>query len=343
MTAASTVDVTDMSKVPLQSEYNALLKNLREEIDLGISGLREHARRQTIQTYWNVGRQVSAFLNDHPGTAGLYEQLAEDTGIHHKTFYECVKVFRAYPAIDLRRPVLTWSHYRHLASISSKKERRMWETRVLKEQLPVKTLLTLLRQPSLPPLSGRKKLKGPLRGKLYHYRLKSVANILTDKKELYVDCGFDNYIRPPAASARLVNKYVYASRKEEGRYALNVTKESTAALYTYAATIEQIIDADTFLMLIDCGFGHYRREWVRLTHINAPEKDTIDGLRATRWVHAALKDCPFVIIRTHKTDRFSRYLIDLFFHPRAADPHTVAAKGAYLNQVMLDEGMAVAM
>lgn len=51
-----------------------------------------------------------------------------------------------------------------------------------------------------------------------------------------------------------------------------------------------------------------------------------------------LKPCPFIIVKTTKdrSDKYARYLVDIFFSPVEQDPAVVAATGEYLNQRLLD-------
>ncbi|MCA9407940.1 MAG: thermonuclease family protein, partial [Candidatus Omnitrophica bacterium] len=73
----------------------------------------------------------------------------------------------------------------------------------------------------------------------------------------------------------------------------------------------------------------------------APEKSTTAGRRAAAWVTVRLKDCQFVVIKTYKTDKYARYLVDVFYQSGETDPNVVAREGAYLNSQLLEEGLAV--
>ena len=60
--------------------------------------------------------------------------------------------------------------------------------------------------------------------------------------------------------------------------------------------------------------------------------DTEEGKRAKRFVEARLKGCEFIIVKTYKdrTDKFDRYLADIFYSPGASDPALVAQEGPIL-------------
>ena len=57
-------------------------------------------------------------------------------------------------------------------------------------------------------------------------------------------------------------------------------------------------------------------------------------------MRAAFADVEFVIVRTHRTDSFGRYLVDLRYLPGETDPDVVRAKGIFLNRQLLAERLA---
>jgi len=48
----------------------------------------------------------------------------------------------------------------------------------------------------------------------------------------------------------------------------------------------------------------------------------------------------FAVLATARTDRYGRYLADVFCDVGETGPAAVAAEGAYLNRQLLDEGLA---
>ena len=109
--------------------------------------------------------------------------------------------------------------------------------------------------------------------------------------------------------------------------------------------VEKVIDGDTLLVSFDFNCPMSVSQKLRLRGINCPEMDTEEGKRAKRFVEARLKGCEFIIVKTYKdrTDKFDRYLADIFYSPGANDPAIVAQEGTYLNQELLDEHLAVAI
>ncbi len=53
-----------------------------------------------------------------------------------------------------------------------------------------------------------------------------------------------------------------------------------------------------------------------------------------------LNACEYVVIRSHRTDKYARYLADVFYMPGEGDAHVVAKEGVCLNQELLDKRLA---
>lgn len=115
-------------------------------------------------------------------------------------------------------------------------------------------------------------------------------------------------------------------------------------IFTYKAEIEKIIDGDTLTALIDLGFGLFIQQKLRLRGINCPEIDTEEGQKAKKFVQRRLNNLSFIVIKTYKdsTDKYDRYLADIFYFKNGQDPYQVAEEGRYSNQELLDEHLAYA-
>lgn len=83
-------------------------------------------------------------------------------------------------------------------------------------------------------------------------------------------------------------------------------------MYTYAAKLVRVIDADTVVLDVDLGFKLWRTtDSYRLSRIDAPEINTEAGLAAKR----ALSDYLIgkgLMVTTAKADNFGRWLIELY-------------------------------
>ncbi|OGX39112.1 MAG: hypothetical protein A3C36_04345 [Omnitrophica WOR_2 bacterium RIFCSPHIGHO2_02_FULL_52_10] len=118
-------------------------------------------------------------------------------------------------------------------------------------------------------------------------------------------------------------------------------KMITQRLYTYAADVLKVTDGDTFFLNIDVGFYTKMEHKVRLRGINCPEKGTKKGEEAKAFVEKELA-AKIVVIRSYKsmTEKFGRYLVDLWYLPGETDKERILAEGRWLNQVLLDKGLA---
>ena len=110
--------------------------------------------------------------------------------------------------------------------------------------------------------------------------------------------------------------------------------------YTYPARVESVIDGDTLWVIVECGGGILTRQKLRLHLIDTPERGTPAGDKATRFAKRVLGKNPDLVICTHHYDKYARYLADVLYLPGSTDPQAVYAQGIYLNQQLLDKGLA---
>jgi len=133
-------------------------------------------------------------------------------------------------------------------------------------------------------------------------------------------------------------------------------------LYTYAADVIKVIDGDTFTAAVELGFGMTTVQTLRLRALDAPEIESAEGREAKEFLEKKLLSFPRrresnisgsptsakqiggsathsggktfgddrkVLIRTHRSDKYDRYLADVFVN------------GEYINQKMVEGGFAV--
>jgi endonuclease YncB( thermonuclease family) len=111
-------------------------------------------------------------------------------------------------------------------------------------------------------------------------------------------------------------------------------------LHNYVGIVERVIDGDTLVVRIDLGFNVWRVEHIRLQGIDAPEIGTPQGKQAKQFVVDALEGLPFVVLHTYKTDKYARYVADLFYDGSLTKKEQVFSSGNFLNQQLLDQGLA---
>ena len=111
-------------------------------------------------------------------------------------------------------------------------------------------------------------------------------------------------------------------------------------LYVYSAAIEKIIDGDTLMLNIDLGFDVWKRQRIRLRGIDTAELGTPEGNAAKAYVEERLRGVIRVVIQTVKMDIYGRYVCDLFYLRGETDKEKIIREGTFLNQELLDHGLA---
>ena len=111
-------------------------------------------------------------------------------------------------------------------------------------------------------------------------------------------------------------------------------------LHLYSAYTKRVIDGDTFIARIDLGFNVWIEQRIRLRGIDCPEISTEEGRQAKRFTEGRLPTNRQIVLQTFKTDLHGRYVADVFFLEGETDKEFIASKGNFLNQELLDAGLA---
>jgi len=338
----------------MEEAYQSLLKDIRERIKSGIEESENLIHHNRVTAYWQIGERIDGRLLEENFRsaygAQLYERLAKDLGYRPRVLQHMVQFFRAYPQCP-RSPGLTWTHYRYLINVQDEKERRLLEQRIISEGITSTQIKQFI--PGYNALVSRRVnvRNGVLevkRGVPYLYAIRQAADLEGRELDARLDLGFNIGIQKSNAPyIHFVNSRLVVSKKETSGYRLETYKGETEILYTYGARIERVVDGDTVIAHVDLGFGLTARERFRLRGINAPELNTADGQRAKAHLTGILApscapesgNVPLVI-KTYKTDKYGRYVADLFFLPDSVGIFQTAAQGALVNQMMLDAGLA---
>jgi endonuclease YncB( thermonuclease family) len=336
----------------IPSDYLSLREEVVRLLLSGRARAQQAVEREKAQTYWEIGRRLHAHVLANKARADYGEQvmarLAEDVKINQRVLYEMLEFHRAFPILRSSAK-LTWTHYRRLTRIPAKAERRFyaqeaarsgWTVQELEDRIRAdvfrkgeKEAEMVLAKTDGPPLS-------PKRGRLYTYRLLRRPTAHGGPGEVRLDLGFEVHLTHALDGASRPGAVVESVREEDG-YRLQASRAGQGRLYTYRAVVEEVIDGDTLRVEIDCGFRVWVRQKLRLRGIDAPEMPGAAGRRAKAFVERALSAVPFVVLTTTRPDKYDRYLSDLFYLPGATDPQTVLNEGQFLNQQLLDEGLAV--
>ncbi len=158
-----------------------------------------------------------------------------------------------------------------------------------------------------------------------------------------------------------VLRQVVESVKNGKKISLRKSKLDSNQLHTYKAYLDKVVDGDTIHVTLDLGFKIRHKEILRLAKINAPEAETFEGKKSSDELKKILAEVPFLIVKTNKTDIYGRYVADVFLAGKGEgssylggssrrvsatkgvnnlDPEKVASEGVYLNQLLIDLGVA---
>ncbi len=344
------------------SDYKKILK----QVQLSIKQAQNRITRNKVEMAWRIGQIIDRSLEKKDekiyGT-NLIEQLERDTSINKKVLYKMRSFFQTYPKLPKDDPKLNWSHYRVLSGVKNLSERQAledltrensWDSDELQRQKAsfekgggarsvtedfgdTNSDLTSLKSPSAasaapPPFSKEAGKIQPSRGKVFTYKIVEVIG--SDKK--FFDCGFGIF--------REVNQPLPRGAKVVLMKGSKPVKSAATPqqVYTYKAFLKRIVDGDTIHANIDLGFGTFHEEIIRLAKINTPEANTEDGKKATKELEKILKTVPFFVLKSIKTDIYNRYVADIFLPKNVSDCdlQNTADIGIYLNQLLLDRGMA---
>lgn len=361
-----------MTTAVVPANYPALLSRVRQALAQGRARAKAALEREEVRTWWEAARIVNHHLRIHDGRAGYGERivsdLASDLRITKVYLYDILRFQRAFSIVNSSLQ-LTLSHYRLLSKIENVKERKHLHQKAVRDGLSVPELLDEIRaRKSL--ASMHLKLEGgtdggmhvrqalsskpsplqPKRGRFYTYQIVRPRDLHKRLDFYSVDLGFWNRIDLKLGGIKepKEGEIIEAIRTEESargdRYQFKRIKKEPGPLrnkellYTYKATVKKVIDDDTLWADIDLGFRFWTERKLRLRGIDAAEIEK--GKAASDFVKRTLARVPFVVVKLSGRDKFDRYLTDLFYLEGTEDREKVLREGKFLNQELLDLGLA---
>lgn len=347
--------------VPANSSYQKLLKDLKAVF---IEGLKK-IEQEKINAYWKTGELIARDILANKSRAdygkNLLKNLSADLGVSERTLGRAVQLYRAYP-IPSALTKLSWLHQLQLISIKNEGKRKAFAQRAIKKDWGYRELEDAIRlerlkveepQDKSAPASQGAVVKLSLnRSRLFAYRILEPGYIHSaagEAEEKVIDLGFSINIQAEIFGlTNLKAGEIIESKKTGNKYSFSRSDAKPKDLYTYVALVERVVDADTLWLNVDCGFKVWTRQKVRLRGIDAPELATPEGKKAKEFVEARLKEIEFVVVKTHSSDKYDRYLADVFYTPVASrsslvarDSTLVVSEGKFLNQELLDNKFAV--
>lgn len=336
----------------LSADYQKFLAEIQELISQTQSNIVRNFTRQKVEMAWKIGQKIHRQLPKN--TEDLYgknliEQLERDTRISKTVLYKMHSFYKAYSRrIPQDDEHLNWSHYRVLAGIKKADERKylenlarenVWDARELQQEVTKTKIAQIRENKALKTVVEKKKNIKPQRGKLFVYKIKKIVG----SEKYYFDCGFGVFREIIETLPRGLGKedQIVLVSKEGGKYSIRKSTIRPQEMHTYKAFVEKPVDGDTIRINLDLGFGIFQHEILRLAKINAPEISTEAGKKSAKELEKILKTAPFLILKSIKTDIYGRYVADVFLAAaKNTDPQVVADEGVYLNQLLLDRGVA---
>ena len=333
--------------------YNRLRIRVAQILTTGKERARRAVERETLQSYWGVGRilheHLLAYKQRAEYGAHVVSLLARDVRIGERQLYKMLQFYRVFPVLPSWTE-LGWGHYRALLGVPAEAERLAylegavragWSVRELEAHVKAGTLAQSTAQTG--KASTPADTLPALRGQLYTYKLRESAS----GDGLRLDLGFGIHpgwpltgLTRPQPGMVVESIRITPGADRPTAYRFQEVRERRAAFYTYCAKVVRVVDGDTVWLDVDCGFGIWIEQKVRLRGIDTPEIATAAGLRSRDFVSQALADLPCVAVTTTKPDKYDRYLADVFYLPGSDDPEAVLRQGVFLNRDLLKAGLA---
>ena len=324
-----------MNKNVKVSTFNELISVIRKEIEDGRIILEQDANTRKTTVMWRIGSHIHTHILEHSEKADygeyLFDNLSKELGLNKRTLYRTVKFYKEYPEIVTALSRFTWTHYLILQTIKDNGKRLEYEKLIEKENLSTRELQELVKKErnQLPSkILAELKIK---RGRPGVYRLKEMDGILN------IDIGFYDYIERQEL-INIDNPDAYIEYTDPVSY--KFIEPDKSILYTFKAKIIEVVDGDTVKAKLYRGFGIKTLRTLRFRGINAQDLMTEQGRKAKEYIEAKVLNLPFIVIKTYSRDIYLRYLADVFYLPDNEDVYTVAEKGKYLNQELIDAGLA---
>jgi endonuclease YncB( thermonuclease family) len=109
--------------------------------------------------------------------------------------------------------------------------------------------------------------------------------------------------------------------------------------YVYFAKLDKVVDGDTLLLNIDCGFFINYQTKVRLIGIDCPPIETEKGKEALTFIEKELKDAN-LLVETRKKEKYGRYLAFVYYYKELKDFEDIIRQGKLLNEELVKAGLA---
>jgi endonuclease YncB( thermonuclease family) len=342
------------------TQYNSILKDISKIYEQSLEEGNEDWNKAVLSSNWKIGQRIIEVTQEKKARANygkqVLKQLSNDlTRKYAKGFsernLEYIRKFYQYYKSGQFHSELSWSHYVCLLLIDDSSTRLTLEKNAIQKKLTSRDLLTLVKQ-ELARTKGKTKSNSPGETtantllkptlQLYTYRIVRKYKGDTTTSLPHLDLGFSILLEKKENLSKFKIGSIIESAKDNKTYSFKLNS-NVKELFTYKAYLERVIDGDTLLVNIDLGFSISVEQRLRLRGLDAPELSTKKGISSKKFVESCLKDCKFLILKTHGKDKYDRYLVDVFYKKNESDEEIVIKEGLFLNNELLFENHAVRM
>ncbi len=340
------------------TNYISTLKDIFKIYEQSLNDGTEDWNKAVLSSNYKIGQCIIEITQSKKSRASygekILKQLSSDLtrkytkGFSERNLNYIRKFYQTYKKGNFHSE-LSWSHYVCLLLIDDSQTRRKLEKFAIQKKIPSRDLLIRVKQ-ELKKTKNNLKLKNQIEEtkntltkptlQLYTYRLVRKYNAETMTSAPYIDLGFSIRLEEKNTLPKFKIGSILESKKNNKTYSFQ-PKANLKELFTYKAYLERVIDGDTLLVTIDLGFSVFIEQRLRLRGIDTPELNTRKGIRSKKFVEASLKNCKFLILKTHGKDKYDRYLVDVFYLKNEVDEEKVIKNGLFLNNELLIEGLAV--
>ncbi len=298
---------------------------LRRSVEAVLAAGQQEMAALKVRTYWQTGRLIQDYLEMHPqqesGRGDVFDRLSRDLQMERTLFYRTFKFARAFPSGATWH--LNWSQYKLLLPLEPAQRQKLAEA-ACRDGWSVEQLKAEVRRFRPERGGAAVRLVEPKRGEPGTVTVGWLANADGSRRPV-LDLGFSTYMEmTPEEQKQFEPGQVL--RWHLDRWQAVGTE---ADRFFYRADLERVVDGDTLLVQIHMPFNQKRRQYLRLARLNAEALKTAPGERARNWLRRQLAGNSILDLRTHKTDRYDRYIAEVW------------SGDLYLNQALLDKGLAV--
>ncbi|MBU0468880.1 MAG: thermonuclease family protein [Candidatus Omnitrophica bacterium] len=316
-----------MTRAVVTSKYDKLIT------DVGI--IFEGARKAMVTAYWHIGKRIVEIEQDGEVRAkygaNLINSLSKDltqkygSGFSRESLIKMRSFYNKFPK-GSAPTLLNWTKYRELLSVKDDHKRITLEKKAARENISSRDLRRIVKESAgkpaakILPVAEPELLDRPTNLILNTYKLSDDPQNKVPAGYISLDCGF------------YVDLCVPAKMKP------HLTEKPS---FAYCAKVKRVVDGDTLLVEIDLGFNARTRTRLRLRGINTPELSTPEGASAKRFVTRSLPKGKSIIVKSYSTDIFGRFVADVLYMKEDSTPSKIIENGIFLNNQLLEKGIAV--